>query len=69
MCKTKVYQYLRSGKWEAVHRRMTVKEKTEESVAGHKEELGYQIVNTLEESRWEALEDSQWMGKQEQDMR
>lgn len=34
VCKTKVYQYLRSGEWEAVHREMTVKKKAEKSVAG-----------------------------------
>lgn len=34
MCKTKIYQYLKSGEWKAVHREMTVKKKAEKSVAG-----------------------------------
>lgn len=69
MCETKVSSYSRSGEWEAVHRGMTVKKKAEKSVAREKEELGYQIVNTLEQGRWEALDDTPWIGKQEQDMR
>lgn len=73
-CVKQSYLSIQEWEWEAVHRGMAAKKKTEKPMAGDKEELacfklGYPTASALEESRWEALKGTQWMEMQQQEMR